>query len=338
MRARATAYGIARKAAMACRIAAVLLLATLPYGAGAGAREFRAADTHPEAYPTVQAVIAMGRLVAERSGGRHSIRVFHSRQLGEEKETIQQTRVGAIDINRVSLAPFNDIVPESQAATLPFLFRSVAHLHAVLDGPIGDEILAAFEPHGFVGLAFYDSGARSMYNTTRPIRAPEDLKGLRMRVQQSDLNVAMMTALGATTLPLPFGEVVTALSTGIIDGAENNWPSYVHNDHYRMARFYSLTRHAMIPEVLVMSKKAWDGLPAEDRALFRAAARESALYMRALWADAERASEAAARAAGVEVVEVPDREPFRRAMLPVYDRFIRDAGLKDLVRRIQAVE
>ncbi|HYD69221.1 TRAP transporter substrate-binding protein [Azospirillum sp.] len=333
MRARSTMAGIARKAAA---LLMTLLLAALP--GPAGAREFRAADTHPESYPTVQAVIEMGRQVSARSGGRHTIRVFHSRQLGEEKETIEQTRVGAIDINRVSLAPFNGIVPETQAATLPFLFRSAAHLHAVLDGPIGDEILAAFEPHGFVGLAFYDSGARSMYNAKRPIRSPEDMKGLRMRVQQSDLNAAMMAALGATALPLPFGEVVTALSTGIIDGAENNWPSYVHNEHFRMARYYSLTRHSMIPEVLVMSKKAWDGLPAEDRALFRAAARDSALHMRRLWEEAERASEAAARAAGVEVVEIADAEPFRRAMLPVYDRFIGDPALKDLVRRIQAAE
>jgi len=336
MRARSTMAGIARTAAALCWSAVALLVAMLP--GTADSREFRAADTHPEAYPTVQAVIEMGRLVSARSGGRHTIRVFHSRQLGEEKETIEQTRVGAIDINRVSLAPFNGIVPETQAATLPFLFRSVAHLHAVLDGPIGDEILAAFEPHGFVGLAFYDSGARSMYNAKRPIRSPEDMKGLRMRVQQSDLNVAMLAALGATALPLPFGEVVTALSTGIIDGAENNWPSYVHNEHFRMARYYSLTRHSMIPEVLVMSKKAWDGLPAEDRALFRAAARDSALHMRRLWEEAERASEAAARAAGVEVVEIADAEPFRRAMLPVYDRFIGNPALKDLVRRIQAAE
>jgi tripartite ATP-independent transporter DctP family solute receptor len=306
--------------------------------AGAGAREFRLADTHPDTYPTVQAAEHMGRLVAERSGGRHAVRVFHSRQLGEEKETIEQTRVGAIDLNRVNLAPLTDLVPECKVASLPFLFRSPAHMHAVLDGPVGQEILAAFERHGLVGLAFYDSGARSIYNTHRAIRAPEDLRGLRIRVQQSDLTVAMLEALGAIAVPLPFGEVNTALVTGIIDGAENNWPSYEHNEHHRVALHYALTEHSMAPEVLVMSKKAWDGLSAEDQALFRAAARESAVVMGTLWAQAERRSEQAAREAGVQVTADVDKEAFRRRMLPVYDRFVTDPALKDLVRRIQATE
>lgn len=305
---------------------------------GAGAREFRLADTHPDSYPTVQAAQHMGRLVAERSGGRHVVRVFHSRQLGEEKETIEQTRVGAIDLNRVNLAPLADLVPECKVASLPFLFRSQGHLHAVLDGPVGAEILAAFERYGLVGLAFYDSGARSIYNTRRPIRTPDDVAGLRIRVQQSDLNVAMLEALGATAVPLPFGEVNTALVTDIIDGAENNWPSYEHNKHHRAARYYALTEHSMAPEVLLMSKKAWDGLSAEDRALFRAAARESAGVMGMLWAQAEKRSEQAARESGVQVVADVDKEAFRRRMLPVYDRFVTTPALKDLVHRIQATE
>lgn len=334
-RARATAGSIARTAAMACWGAAALLTALL--GGPAQGREFRAADTHPESYPTVQAVIEMGRLVAARSGGRHTIRVFHSRQLGEEKETIEQTRVGAIDINRVSLAPFNDIVPETQAATLPFLFRSAGHLHAVLDGPIGDEILAAFEPHGFVGLAFYDSGARSMYNAKRPIRAPEDLKGLRMRVQQSDLNVAMMAALGATAIQLPFGEVVTALSTGIIDGAENNWPSLESSKHFEVAKFYTLTEHSLSPEVLVMSKKVWDKLSPEDQAAFRDAAKKSVVKMRELWQAREKKSEEIVRQAGVEVITI-DKKPFEEAMKPFYASFVKDPKLQALVEKIRAVQ
>lgn len=325
-------------AALALRAALGVLGATLLTGAVADAREFRLADTHPESYPTVQAALHLGRLVAERSGGRLVVRVFHSRQLGEEKETIEQTRVGAIDLNRVNLAPLTDLVPESNVASLPFLFRSVGHLHAVLDGPVGREILAAFERHGLVGLTFYDSGARSIYNARRPIRTPDDVKGLRIRVQQSDLMVAMLEALGAVAVPLPFGEVNTALVTGLIDGAENNWPSYERNGHHQAARFYALTEHSMAPEILVMSKKAWDGLSTEDQALFRAAAQESAALMRTLWREAERRSEEAALAAGVQVVGDVDKEAFRRRMLPVYERFITDPALKDLVRRIQDAE
>lgn len=327
-----TAAGRVMRAALLAFGAAVLA------SAAAGAREFRLADTHPESYPTVQAALHMGRLVAERSGGRHAVRVFHSRQLGEEKETIEQTRVGAIDLNRVNLAPLTGLVPECNVASLPFLFRSVGHLHAVLDGPVGQEILAAFERHGLVGLAFYDSGARSIYNARRPIRTPDDVKGLRIRVQQSDLMVAMLEALGASAVPLPFGEVNTALVTGLIDGAENNWPSYERNEHHRAARYYALTEHSMAPEVLVMSKKAWDGLSADDQALFRAAARESAALMRTLWTQAERRSETAAREFGVQVIADVDKEAFRRRMLPIYERFITDPALKDLVRRIQDTE
>ena len=156
---------------------------------GADAREFRAADTQSEDYPTVQALRFMGRLIAERSGGRHQIRVFHSRQLGEEKETIEQTRVGAIDLNRTNVAPLGAFVPAINVLAMPFLFRSIEHLQKVLDGPIGNEILGSFEPYGFVGLAFYDSGARSIYNSVRPVRSLADMKGLRIRVQQSRIDV-----------------------------------------------------------------------------------------------------------------------------------------------------
>src|SRR5882757_10747343 len=199
------------------------------------AREFRAADTQNEDYPTVEALRYMGRLIAERSGGRHQIRVFHSHQLGEEKETIEQTRVGAIDLNRTNVAPIGSFVPAMNVLAMPFLFRSIDHLHKVLDGPIGNEILNSFEPYGFVGLTFYDSGARSIYNSVRPVRSVDDVKGLRLRVQQSELMSDMIRALGADPIELPYGQVLTGLATKLIDGAENNWPSFVTTDHYKHA-------------------------------------------------------------------------------------------------------
>src|SRR5690242_7137958 len=175
--------------------------------AGALAREFRFADTQNEDYPTVQALRFMGRQVAERSGGRHEIKVFHSRQLGEDKETLEQTRAGAIDLNRTNVALIGNLVPAMNVLALPFLFRSVEHMQKVLDGPVGNEILDSFEPYGFVGLAFYDSGARSIYNGVRPVRNIADLKGLRIRVQQSELMSQMIRALGAEPVEMPYGQV-----------------------------------------------------------------------------------------------------------------------------------
>jgi tripartite ATP-independent transporter DctP family solute receptor len=315
---------------------AAALAALLGVAAGsATAREFRVADTQVEDYPTVQAVVQMGRLIEEQTGGRHRLRVFHSRQLGEEQDTIEQTRVGAIDLNRTNVAPIGTIVPAANVLALPFLFRSTAHLHAVLDGPIGDEILASFEPHGFVGLTFYDSGARSIYTRNREIRSLADLKGLRIRVQQSDLMVAMIKALGATPVQLPYGQVETGLATGLIDGAENNWPSYVTTGHYKAAPYYTLTEHTMSPEVLVMSLRAWQSLSDEDKAIFRSAARASNRFMREQWSTLEDRSRDQARAAGNTIVAAFDRAPFVAAMTGVYAGVTADPLLRRLVETIR---
>src|SRR6478735_11579076 len=184
-------------------VVVALLLAAV--STGVVAREFRAADTQSEDYPTVQALRYMDSLVAERSGGRNQIRVFHSRQLGEEKETLEQTRAGAIDLNRTNVALIGTMVP-AMNVLVPFLFRSVEHLQKVLDGPIGNEILGSFEPYGFVGLAFYDSGARSIYNSVRPVNSIADLKGMRFRVQSEQMS-DMIRSLGAQPIELPYGQV-----------------------------------------------------------------------------------------------------------------------------------
>jgi tripartite ATP-independent transporter DctP family solute receptor len=298
---------------------------------------FRSADIHPDGYPTVEAVRYMGELLKERSGGRLDIQVFSSRALGEEKDTIEQTRFGVIDMNRINLAPLNNLVPETTVPALPFIFRSVDHMHTVMDGPIGDEILAALEPHGMIGLAFYDSGARSFYTVKEPVDAIEDIKGQKIRVQQSDMWLAMMDALGANATPMPFGEVYSALETGVVDGAENNWPSLESSKHYEIAKFYALTEHSMSPEVLVMSKATWDKLTPEDQALVKQAAKDSVAKMREMWVAREKKSEEIVRAAGVTVNTV-DKAPFIAAMKPVYDRFANTDELKSLVSRIQATE
>ncbi|HZB37961.1 MAG TPA: TRAP transporter substrate-binding protein [Beijerinckiaceae bacterium] len=312
------------------------IAASLIGGSGpASARSFRAADTQAEDYPTVQALVHMDKIVQERTGGRHRLQIFHSRQLGEEKETIEQTRAGAIDLNRVNVAPLASFVPEANVLVLPFLFRSVDHLHRVLEGAIGAEILNSFAPSGVVGLAFYDSGARSIYNSVRPVRKLDDLKGLRIRIQQSELMSEMFKALGANPIPLPYGQVMTGLSTQLIDGAENNWPSYVMTGHYRAASYYSLTEHTMSPEVLVMSEKAWSGLSPADQQIFREAAWESSRYMREQWRLWEERSKREAQLGGVTVAEDVDRKAFERAMTSLYDRFLTDPKIKSLVDRIR---
>ena len=317
--------------------ALAIAFATSAALAGSGlAQEFRSADTHPLDYPTVQAVAYMGKLLAERSNNRMTIKIFPSNQLGEEKDTIEQTKIGAIALNRVNMAPFNNIVPESSIPALPFVFRSTNHMRAVMDGPIGEDIFKAFEPHGFIGLAYYDSGARSFYNSKRPIRSPEDMKGLKIRVQQSDLFVALVQALGANPTPMPFGEVYTALKTGVIDGAENNWPSYESTRHFEVAKYYTINEHSLSPEVLVMSKIVWDKLAPADRDVVKKAAKDSVPYMRTLWDAREKKSRDVVVAGGSQIIEGIDKKPFQDAMKPVYDKFVTDAKMKDLVRRIQA--
>lgn len=323
-----------RKLTAAAALSAVLL------GGAAYAQEItlKSSDTHPDGYPTVEAVKFLGELVKERTSGRIAVEVYHSAQLGEEKDTIEQTRAGVIDMNRVSLGPFNNIVEETQAVSLPYVFKSIDHMHKVMDGPIGEEILKAFEAHDLVGLAFYDSGSRSFYNAKKPIKSIDDLKGMKLRVIQSDVFVAMVNALGANAVPMPYGEVYSAIQTGVIDGAENNWPSYESSKHYEVAKHYTLDQHLIVPEVLVMSKASWDKLSPEDQAIVKAAAKESVAKMRALWAEREAASEKTVRAAGSEVVTEIDKQPFIDAMKPVYEQFVKSDKLKDLVSRIQATE
>jgi tripartite ATP-independent transporter DctP family solute receptor len=316
----------------------VALAALMVMGAGAAqAQTLRSTDIHPDGYPTVEAVKFISKLLEQRTNGRLKINVFHSAQLGQEKDTIEQTRFGVIDINRINMAPFNNLIPATNVPSLPFIFRSVDHMRKVMDGPIGDEILKEFEKHDLIGLAFYDSGARSFYNSKRPITKPDDMKGLKIRVQQSDMFIALVSALGANATPMNFGEVYSGLQTGLIDGAENNWPSFESTKHFEVSKFYSMTEHSLSPEVLVMSKKSFDKLSKDDQALVKAAAKESVAEMRKLWDAREKASEAKVKAGGA-VINTVEKQPFIDAMKPVYERFVKDQALKDLVAKIQAVK
>ncbi|WP_192258182.1 TRAP transporter substrate-binding protein [Mesorhizobium silamurunense] len=317
--------------------AATLAFGSLLIGIANAETVLRSADTHPDGYPTVEAVKYMGELIKQRTDGRYSIEVYHSAQLGEEKDTIEQTQTGVIDLNRVSMGPFNGIVPETQVPSLPYMFRSVEQMRHVMDGPIGDEILKAFEAHDLVGLAFYDSGARSFYNTRKDITSIADLKGMKFRVIQSGVFVDMVNALGANATPMAYGEVYSALETGVIDGAENNWPSFESAKHYEVAKHYTIDQHQIVPEVLVMAKASWDKLSPEDQAIVRQAAEDSVVKMRELWDAQEKKSRDIVEKAGVKVSEI-DKQPLIDAMKPVYDKYLSTPELKDLAARIQATK
>jgi tripartite ATP-independent transporter DctP family solute receptor len=318
------------------RIAAALCAAalTLP----AAAKEFRSSDVHPEDYPTVMAVKYMSDIIKQKTGGKDSIKVYTMSQLGSEKDTIEQTKIGALDFVRINVAPMNNICPETMVPTMPFLFSSKEQMRKVLDGPIGDEILKACEKQGFIGLAFYDSGSRSLYTVKKPIKTIADVKGMKIRVQQSDLWVALLQAMGANATPIPYAEVYTALKTGVVDGAENNWPSYDTARHYEVAKYYAITDHSMAPEMLLMSKKVYDALTPDEQKIVRDAAKASVPYMRKLWDEREAKSRKVAEAGGAQVIPIADKKPFIDAMAPVYAKFAADPKLQDMVKRIQAID
>ncbi len=278
----------------------------------------------------------MSRLLQERTGGRIRIQVFHSRQLGDEKDSLEQTRFGVIDMTRVNTAPLNNLVPETLVAGLPFLFRDTGHMQRTMDGPIGEEIGRACLPHGLVTLCYYDAGARSFCTRARPARAPDDLRGMKIRVQQSDMWVAMMRAFGASATPLPYGEVYSALQTGVVDGAENNFPSFLTARHFEVAKHYAMTEHSLTPEIVAMGKRSFDRLPRADQEAVRQAARDSVPRMREAWArmegDARRQPGRGRRRPGGRGRQAGLRPP-RPA---VYDQFVRDNRLRQLVERIRA--
>jgi len=280
----------------------------------------------------------MGKLLGEQSSNRLGIKVYPAGSLGTEKDNIEQLKIGGLDMMRIYSGALNSVVPETLVIGLPYLFRSTEHMHKVLDGPIGDEILASMQSQGLVGLAFYDGGARSFYTVKRPINSLADLKGMKIRVPQSDLFVGLIQSFGASPTPMPLGEVYTAMKTGIVDGAENNVVAFDASRHFEAAKFFSLTDHSMAPDVLVFSKKVWDTLPAADQQLIRKAAKDSVPFMRGLWTEREKQSRKKVEAAGVRIVTPGKMSEFSGGVKPLYDKFLTTPKLKELVKRIQDVK
>ena len=313
-------------------ILAIVLSSLLAAGT-AQARDFRAADVHPLDYPTTMAVKRIGEIISKKTNGKYNIRMYGNSALGPEKGTVEQTRIGAIDILRINTANFHDIVPESMVPSFPFIFRDIAHFRKTMNGPIGDEILAAFDKAGFVGLVMWESGARSIY-ARKPVRHLSDTKGMKIRVQSSNLWISLVQAMGATPTVIPYADLYSALKNNVVDAAENNYSSYETSRHYEAAPIYSETGHVMAPEILVFSKKVWDTLTKEEQQIIRSAAKEATPYYIELWAKKEQASKEAAKKAGATFIEDVNKSEFSNAMKPVWDKFAPTPELKALVQKI----
>lgn len=313
-------------------ILGVVLASAFAMGA-AQARDFRSADVHPQDYPTVMTVKKIGEIVSQKTNGKYNIKVFGNSALGSEKDTVEQVKIGALDMVRVSTAAFHGIIPETMVPSFPFIFRDLNHFRKAMSGPAGDKILAAFEKQGFIGLALWESGARSIY-AKKPVRTLADAKGMKIRVQPSDLWVSIAQAIGANPTPIPMAEVYTALKTGLVDAAENNYPSYETAKHFEAAPVYSETQHVMSPEVLVFSKKIWDTLTKEEQKIIRDAAKETIPYYIDLWSKKEQISKEATIKAGAQYVTDVNKAEFVAAVKPVWEKFSPTPELKALVQEI----
>jgi tripartite ATP-independent transporter DctP family solute receptor len=294
----------------------------------------RSADVLPADSPSVQAVSHLGTLIRERTGGRLRVEVMaDNKQSGSYK--LSQVRNGALDMARVNLALLNTSVPPTAVLSLPFLFKSRQQMREVLDGPIGAEILASMEPQGLIGLCFYDAGAHSYYGK-RPIRSAADLKGLAIEVPAAEFSAAVVRALGAEPVPMPYYRARAALQTGVVAAADNTWSAYVADRHYEIAPYFSLTEHSRTPSVLVFSKKVWDGLSPADQRIIRDATQDSVGFLRDKLDAFEIAARHTAEAAGAQVIENIDRKSFADILAPLEQKLLPDANQQRLVGRIRA--
>ncbi|MCC8960903.1 TRAP transporter substrate-binding protein DctP [Bradyrhizobium sp. Pear76] len=298
---------------------------------------FKASDVQPPGYPTVVATENLGKKLAAATNGRLSLQMFPSMQLGGEKETIEQTQIGAIQMLRVSAGSIGPIVDDINVVNMPFLFKNMAHAERMMDGPIGQELLdkiTASPNAGLVALCWMNSGARSLYNTKHSIKTIADIKGLKFRVIGNPIFIDMMNALGGNGVAMGYDQVFSALQTGVIDGAENNPPSYVFSNHYTAAKHFTLTEHLIVPELLVFSKRAWSALSADDQTLIRKLARDAQMEERGLWNTYEQQAMDKAKAAGCEIIEIADKAPFQNAVKPVWDKY--GPKYQDMIGRIQS--
>ncbi|MGM5052376.1 TRAP transporter substrate-binding protein [Tardiphaga sp. 604_B6_N1_1] len=298
----------------------------------------KASDVHPLGYSTVESVVRMGKKLDAATSGRLTIQMFPSMQLGGEKEAIEQAQVGALQIARISVGAVGPVVDDVNVFNMPFVFRDSKHMEAVLDGEIGTELLnkiTANEKTGLVALGWMNAGSRNIYNSKRPIKTLADLKGLKIRMIGNPLFIDTMNALGGNGVAMGFDQVFSAMQTGVVDGAENNLPSFVAQNHFQVAKYFSMTEHLIIPELLVFSKASWAKLTPDDQALLKKFGREAQLEQRVLWYEAEKTALDKMKEVGTDIVTSIDKQPFRDAVKPVWDKY--GAKYAEMTKRIAAV-
>ena len=287
-------------------------------------------------HPVHEAMIFMSKRLRELSGGRMTIDVYPSEQLGSERESIEMVQLGSIDMTKTSAAVLESFEPSYSVFSLPYLFRNEEHAWKAFLGPVGREILLSGSRVGLRGLCYYDSGSRSFYTKDKPVKSPDDLQGMKIRVQKSYMAVKTIQILGGSPTPIDWGELYTSLQQGVVDGAENNPPSFYTSHHYEVCPYYYLDEHTTIPDVLLMSEVVWETLTPEQQQMVQTAADESMHYQRKIWSEMVKASLDSVKAAGVEV-GVPDKGPFMEKVQPLYDEFA-GTPVADLAARIRAVE
>ncbi len=321
-----------RKIVLASAAAALMI----GLAVSAQAKEWRGWNIHVAGYPNTVAMDKFAELLKEKSGGRMTLKMYHAGTLGSQPDAIEQVRAGALEIANFNMGPIGPIVPEANVVSLPFIFKDVSHMWRVLDGKAGDMINEGMSKKGLIALAWYDAGARSFYDSKKPITTPADVVGMKVRVMNNDLYSGMISALGGNPSPMAFAEVYQSLKTGVVDGAENNYPSYESTGHFEVAPFYSNSQHLIIPETVCINEGVWKSLSPEDQKILKEAAQESAVLQRKLWNEREIASKEKVLKAGVKINEIPDKSAFQAAMKPVYDKYLeQNPTLKPLVELIQ---
>ena len=290
----------------------------------------KATDNQSDDYPMAQGLRYMAKLLDERSNGRIKMIVYSNAILGDEKDILGPTEEGLLDIGRISASSLTKYAPELNVYMMPFLFRDGIQQWKVLDGPVGQRLLDSLGNSGFVGLTYYDPGARSFY-AKKPIMSPQDIIGQRVRILDDKTQEDMISVMGAIPMKTSFLEVYPSLMTGTLDAAENSPPSFYTTKHYEQANVLSLTEHLVVPGVIIISKKTWNSLSSQDQELIRQAAKDSSVYQRKLWSEFTEKAMQELRNNGVRVV-VPDKESFRKAMAPLYNKY---PEYKEMIKQIQ---
>lgn len=310
----------------------------LAASAATAAETWRAWNIHSDGHPNTAAMDRFAELVDSATGGEVTLEVFHGGVLGSQPDALEQVRIGAIEVGNFNLGPIGPMVKEANLVSLPFIFKSVPHMFRVLDGKAGEIMGDAMAEAGVMPLAWVDAGARSFYSQ-KPINTPEDVAGLKIRVMNNDLYTAMISAMGGNPSPMAFAEVQQALKTGVVDGAENNFPSFKNVGHYEVTTHYSLSEHLIIPECICVNTAKFNALSPELQAAVRGAAEEAALYQRELWAVQSDQARADVEAAGIVVNEIADKAPFQSAMDVVYEEYLAaNPDMKMLVELAQTTD